>query len=137
MKEYSCECCNYKSNLISNYNRHITTPKHIANVENPQEIDDQVPTTKDNTESIDMLFDEIDALKKDNAAMKADNMAMKADNMAMKSSLEECKQLIMLMKNIPPTPTPPPQQIVIQTLKNEKLKNLNKSHATRAILRKR
>ena len=112
MKEYSCECCNYKSNLVSNYNRHITTPKHIANMENPQEIDDQIPTTKDNTESIDMLFDEIEFLKKE-------NMAMKADNTAMKASLEECKQLIMLMKNIVPTQTPPPQQIVIQSLPKE------------------
>ena len=43
MKVFTCECCNYKSNLLSNYNRHITTPKHIANVENPQETDEEKP----------------------------------------------------------------------------------------------
>ena len=112
MPIYTCECCNYSTAIKTQYERHSLTSKHIANFEKTNSNEDQIPTTKDNTESIDMLFDEIDALKKDNAAMKADNMAMKP-------SLEECKQLIMLMKNIPPTPTPPPQQIVIQTLPKE------------------
>ena len=119
MPIYTCDCCKYSTPIKTQYERHNLTSKHITNFEKSNSNEDQIPTTKDNTESIDMLFDEIDALKKDNAAMKADNMAMKADNMAMKASLEECKQLIMLMKNNVPTPTPPPQQIVIQTLKNE------------------
>ena len=31
MKEYTCEFCNFKSNLKSNYNRHLNTKKHKNN----------------------------------------------------------------------------------------------------------
>ena len=28
IKEYRCECCNYYTKFISNYNRHIKSKKH-------------------------------------------------------------------------------------------------------------
>ena len=31
---YNCDCCNFSSNLKSNYNRHLNTKKHLYNIEN-------------------------------------------------------------------------------------------------------
>ena len=114
MPNYECECCNYSTHIKTLYTRHMATTKHLNNIHKPPSEDEGVTTTKDNTESIDMLFEEIEFLKKDNAEMK--------------TALQECKQLIMDMKMHMPTymppppspppqpqPQPPPQPIIIQT----------------------
>ena len=31
---YTCDCCNFSSNLISNYNRHLNTKKHKKRIQN-------------------------------------------------------------------------------------------------------
>jgi hypothetical protein len=95
MPIYSCECCNYSTAIKTQYERHMATTKHLNNIKKQPAEDEGVITTKDNTESIDMLFEEIAFLKKENAEMK--------------TALQECKQLIMDMKTYMPTSMPPPQ----------------------------
>ena len=68
MPTYSCECCDYSTLIKTQFQRHISTTKHQNNINKPQV--EGVATTKDNTESIDMLFEEIAFLKKENAEMK-------------------------------------------------------------------
>jgi hypothetical protein len=97
MPIYSCECCNYSTAIKTQYERHMATTKHLNNIKKQPAEDEGVITTKDNTESIDMLFEEIAFLKKENAEMK--------------TALQECKQLIMDMKTYMPTSMPPPQPV--------------------------
>jgi len=102
MPIYSCECCKYSTAIKTQYERHNSTTKHLNNINKPVVEDEGVPTTKDNTDSIDMLFDEIAFLKQENAEMKI--------------ALQECKQLIADMKNFSSTPPSIPQvphQIII------------------------
>ena len=93
MPIYSCECCNYSTAIKTQYERHMATTKHLNNIKKQPAEDEGVATA--NTESIEMLFEEIAFLKKDNAEMK--------------TALQECKQLIMDMKKYMPTSMPPPQ----------------------------
>jgi len=113
MPIYSCECCNYSTAIKTQYERHMATTKHLNNIKKQPAEDEGVATA--NTESIEMLFEEIAFLKKENEEMK--------------TALQECKQLIMDMKMHmptyepvpqppPPSPQPPspqPQPIIIQT----------------------
>jgi hypothetical protein len=100
MPIYSCECCNYSTENKALFGRHTSSTKHLNNINKPPPQDEGVATSNENTESIEMLFEEIAFLKKDNAEMK--------------TALQECKQLIMNMKtymptSMPPPPPPPPQ----------------------------
>ena len=94
MPNYECKCCNYSTHIKTLYARHIATSKHLNNINKDPVADEGVATSNENTESIEMLFEEIDFLKKDNAEMKR--------------ALQECKQLIMDMKTYMPTSMPPP-----------------------------
>jgi len=91
----------------------MASARHLSTIAKPV-VENTEPTTKDNTDSIDMLFDEIAILKKENEEMK--------------TALQECKQLIIDLKTYAPTPIPqppspqppspppqPPQNIIIQT----------------------
>jgi hypothetical protein len=42
---YECICCNFSSKLLTNYNRHLKTPKHHSNIE-------QLPPNKNNNETV-------------------------------------------------------------------------------------
>lgn len=97
MPNYECQCCNYSTHIKTLYARHIATSKHLNNINKEPVADEGVATSNENTESIEMLFEEIDFLKKDNAEMKR--------------ALQECKQLIMDMKTYMPTSMPPPQPV--------------------------
>jgi hypothetical protein len=107
MPIYSCECCNYSTHIKTLYARHNATSKHLNNINKDPVADEGVATSNENTESIEMLFEEIDFLKKEVAELKR--------------ALQECKQLIMDMKTYMPTsepqpvPQPQPQPIIIQT----------------------
>jgi len=83
MKEYVCECCDFKTTLLANHTRHLASVKHKSKA---ILCVDTVPVVgKDMEQSIEMLWDEIDALK---------------------LALEECKQLFKIQNVPPPTPTP-------------------------------
>ena len=86
MPIYTCECCKYTTTLKTQFDRHNSTTKHIKNLALPHDVG--TPTMNDNTEAIDMLFEEISALK---------------------IALDECKQEITAMKNASPTYAPPTQ----------------------------
>jgi hypothetical protein len=123
MPLYNCDCCNFSTKAKTLYTRHIVTKKHLENA-NKQPADDEGDgelTSKDISESLDMLFDGLDDVKKELADVMAD---VKKEIAAMKSSLQEYKQLFVDMKNHSPTPPPtppatppppPPQPIIIQT----------------------
>jgi len=120
MPDYNCECCNFSTKAKTLYTRHIATKKHLENA-NKQPAEDEGEgegelTSKDISESLDMLFDEMAYVKKE----LADVMAyVKKDIAALNASLEECKRLFKDMKapepTPPPSPPPPPQPIFIQT----------------------
>ena len=95
MPIYECDCCNYSTAIKTQFERHLATTKHLNNIKKQPAEDEGVATSNENTESIEMLFEEIAFLKKDNAEMK--------------TALQECKQLIMDMKKYMPTSMPPPQ----------------------------
>ena len=35
---YTCDCCNFSSNLISNYKRHLNTKKHKKRIQNNENL---------------------------------------------------------------------------------------------------
>lgn len=76
MPTYTCECCKYSTHIKTLYTRHIATNKHQTNI-NKTQSEDEVATSNETTESIEMLFEEIAFLK---------------------TELKECKQLIIYMK---------------------------------------
>ena len=45
MSEYKCEICNYSTNYIQNYNRHINSSKHKKKVCPPKKVI-KIPLTK-------------------------------------------------------------------------------------------
>ena len=109
MPTYPCECCNYSTENKALYARHLSSNKHVNNINKQPAVQEDKLTSKDVAETFDMVFEEIDFLKKEVA---------------------ELKRALQERTHTPtPEPTPPPPQpIIIQTNQppaNEKKETCN------------
>ena len=66
-KEFSCECCNYTTQLQSNYSKHIRTDKHKKN---SNQVDMNRNNTNDLSQVIHTMQSKIDHLEKQNNELK-------------------------------------------------------------------
>ena len=123
MPVYNCECCRFTSSIKTHYTKHLLTPKHIENANQPT-----TPTEPDNIEKIcDNIYDEVMAMKDAFKILNHEMSEIKTANRILHMSLEECKHMIMYLKMPSPTYAPQtqatPQSIVINQPPSEEKKS--------------